>query len=102
MTLTAKYDAAVCEWKDVQDTDTALKIQLLGEVNKIYYRYNYDAVVGYAPLSIHDLIVHLYQAYGNINDYSLAENDLSKAKFTSLILQINALYILQLFSNFHI
>ena len=53
-------------WKEYLDVDKALKQQLIGGVNEMYYRTLRNRHTGYAIVSTRDIFTHLYTQYGNI------------------------------------
>ena len=62
-------------WKEYLAVDKALKQQLIGGVNEMYYRTLRNRHTGYAIVSTRDIITHLYAQYGNITPQDLQEND---------------------------
>ena len=63
------------QWREFKNVSTALKNQLLSTVEDIYVRALRDRHVGYMNQSIHNLLTHLFENYGNITQLELEDND---------------------------
>jgi hypothetical protein len=62
-------------WREFQATDKSLKQLLLGAVSDIYTSPLKNRVTGYANITTRQLIIHLYDKYGNITAGALDENE---------------------------
>ena len=85
-----KIQVRIC--KKYLAVDKALKYQLLGCINEIYYRKLRNRHTGYACLSKGDIITHLYTQYGNITPQDLQENDTKMKTPFDVSLPIKTLY----------
>ena len=76
-------------WKEYLVVDKALKQQLLGIVNEMYYCTLHNKHTGYAIVLTRDIITHLYTQYSNIMLQDSQEDNLKmKTPFdTSLSIQ---------------
>ena len=63
------------QWRVFKNLSTALKNQLLSAVDDIYVRTLRDRHVGYMNRSIRNLLIHLFNNYGNITQLELEDND---------------------------
>ena len=90
--LDAAHKTQVRIWKEYLSVDKALKQQLLGCVNEMYYRTLRNRHTGYAIVSTRDIITHLYTQYGNITPQDLQENDLKIKTPFDTSLPIETLY----------
>ena len=64
--LNAAHKIQIRILKEYLSVDKALKQQLLGCVNEIYYCNLRNSHTGYTIVSTRDIITHLYTQYGNI------------------------------------
>ena len=72
--------------------DKALKQQLLGCINKIYYRILPNRHTGYAIVFRRQIITYLYAQYGNITPQDLQENITKMKTPFDVSLRIETLY----------
>ena len=63
------------QWREFKNVSTTLKNQLLSAVDDIYVYALRDRHVGYMTQSIHNLLTHLFNKYGNITQLELEDND---------------------------
>jgi hypothetical protein len=62
-------------WQEYLATDKALKQQVLGAVQEMYYKTLRHRITGYTSVTTRQLLNHLYVTYGNITPADLANND---------------------------
>ena len=63
------------EWKEYQAVHKALRKQLLEAVEPIYLRALRDGHVGFANVTVQEILQHLFAAYGIITPTELQAND---------------------------
>ena len=90
--LDQAHKIQVCIWKKHLAVDKALKQQLLGCINEMYYRTLRNRHTGYAIVTTRDIITHMYAQYGNITPQDLQENDTKMKTPFDVSLPIETLY----------
>jgi hypothetical protein len=73
--LERAFKAARQIWVAWNNTDKALKEQVLGAVEESFYRVLRNRHTGYAGVTTLQLITHLYDMYSNLTPEDLAAND---------------------------
>ena len=73
ITETHRREAAI--FKEFDNTDKALKQQLLGAVDDMFTRALKNRYIGYANVTTKQLLAHLFTSYGNITSGDLRQND---------------------------
>jgi hypothetical protein len=73
--VTRKHKENLRIWREYLATNKALKQQVLGAVQEMYYKTLRPQVTGYASITTRQLLNHLYTTYGNITPADLANND---------------------------
>ena len=74
-TIVRRHTEDLHQWREFKNVNTALKNQLLSALDDIYIRTLKDRHVGYMNQSIHAILQHLFQNYGNITPLELEDND---------------------------
>ena len=74
-TIVRRHTEDLRQWREFKNVNTALKNQLLSALNDIYIRALKDRHVGYMNQSIHAILQHLFDNYGNITPLELEDND---------------------------
>ena len=73
--ITRQFNAEYKEYQECTRTDQALKQLLLGAVDDIYVSSLRNQYTGYTTLSTMNILTHLYDAYGQITDLDLDNNE---------------------------
>ena len=73
--LEEEHIKATCSQKEYLATDKALKQQLLGAFDDMYYCSLQNHHTGYAMVTTPHILDHFYTAYGQLLPQDLAEND---------------------------
>ena len=73
ITETHKYEARI--FHEFNNTDKALKQQLLGAVDDMFTRALKNRYIGYANVTTKELLNHLFTTYGRISGNDLRVND---------------------------
>jgi hypothetical protein len=69
------FNAALAEYNLYQNTDRALKQQIISAIDPIYIRELKHRITGFANITTATILAHLYRTYGNITAHDLDEND---------------------------
>ena len=90
--LDAAHKIQVRIWKEYLAVNKALKKQLLGCVNEMYYCTLRNRYTSYAIVSTWNIITHLYTQYRNITPQDLQENDMNMKTLFDVLIPIKAMY----------
>jgi len=74
--LTDTHKREVEIFKEFNNTDKALKQQLLGAVDDMLTRVLKNGYIGYANVTTKQLLAHLFVTYGTITSGDLRQNDI--------------------------
>lgn len=70
-----EHKEALRIWRQYNNTDKALKQQLLAAIGEMYYKTLCHRTTGYATIATRKILDHLYSTYGKITPADLADND---------------------------
>ena len=71
----SRFNEQLRIWKQHDSVEKALKQQVLGTFEEVYYSTLCDKLTGYARVTTRALLEHLFAAYGKITHNDLNEND---------------------------
>ena len=74
-TIVCCHKENLCQWREFKNVNTTLNNQLLSALDDIYVHALKDRHVGYMNQSIHTILQHLFDNYGNITPLELEDND---------------------------
>ena len=74
--LTDTHKRETVIFQEFNNTDKALKQQLLGAVDDMFTRALKNRYIGYANVTTKQLLAHLFSTYGNITSGDLRQNDI--------------------------
>ena len=74
-TIVCRHKENLCQCREVKNVNTTLNNQLLSALDDIYVHAMKDRHVGYMYQSIHTILQHLFDNYGNIIPLELEDND---------------------------
>lgn len=87
-----QHDECQRIWMQFTTTDNILRQQLIGAIDNIYLRAKSNVHTGYANIPTLELLTHLYNVYGNIQDHDLIKNDQEMKKAYDPNLPIEVLF----------